>query len=407
MPQVISQVQIKRSDKTLDNLSTTKLKYGEPILLVNPANKALVIGNSSETDTIANDYFIPLETKDTLDKGYMVKGVDYVTAGQKSGETLGTKATAEGNNTAAKGDASHAEGTNTTASHKSQHVFGEYNVVDSSSAAATSRGNYVEIVGNGTAANALSNARTLDWSGNETLAGKLTLGAGPTNNLDAATKQYVDTAVAGTTQGTVTSVRVQATSPVVSSTSSAQSVSLNTTISLADNYGDTKNPYASKSKNLVLATPATAAGVPSFRALVADDIPTITKSKISDFPTSMTPTAHNHSAGDITSGTLGVARGGTGASSFTANCIIMSGSSTTAALTTRAVTNNTSTTALAANTNIPTNNTVYYGVNHRLNRASAVNAADTSYGTYMARGEALFNAETNPTVNGTISWTYE
>lgn len=43
----------------------------------------------------------------------------------------------------------------------------------------------------------------------------------------------------------------------------------------------------------------------------------------------------------------------------------------------------------------------------RLNRTTAVNAADTSYTTYMARGEALFSAETTPTVNGTIAWQYE
>ena len=72
--------------------------------------------------------------------------------------------------------------------------------------------------------------------------------------------------------GTVTSVRVQATSPVVSSTSTAQSVSLNTTISLADAYGDTKNPYSSKTKQYVLAAPAAADGVPSFRRLATDDI---------------------------------------------------------------------------------------------------------------------------------------
>lgn len=42
---------------------------------------------------------------------------------------------------------------------------------------------------------------------------------------------------------------------------------------------------------------------------------THTKSQITDFPTSMTPTAHNHAAGDITSGTLPVARGGTGVTS--------------------------------------------------------------------------------------------
>ena len=85
--------------------------------------------------------------------------------------------------------------------------------------------------------------------------------------------------------GTVTSVRVQATSPVSSSVSTAQTGSLNTTISLANGYGDTKNPYAAKAKNLVLAGPSTGSNaVPAFRALVADDIPSIPKSKISDFP---------------------------------------------------------------------------------------------------------------------------
>lgn len=44
---------------------------------------------------------------------------------------------------------------------------------------------------------------------------------------------------------------------------------------IPDNYGDTKNPYASKTKNYVLAAPSSANGVPSFRALVAADIPDI------------------------------------------------------------------------------------------------------------------------------------
>ena len=162
----------------------------------------------------------------------------------------------------------------------------------------------------------------------------------------------------------------------------------------------------SRTKNTVLAAPNGSNGAASFRALVAADIPTLTKSKISDFPTSMTPTAHNHAAGDINSGTLGVARGGTGAASFTANCVVMSGSSTTAALTTRAVTNNTSSTAIATGTNIPTMNTIYYGLNHRLNRTTAVSAADTGYTTYMVRGVALVSSATNPTYNGQITWQY-
>ena len=82
-----------------------------------------------------------------------------------------------------------------------------------------------------------------------------------------------DTGGGGGGSGTVTSVRVQATSPVVSSQSTEQTTTLNTTISLANNYGDTKNPYASKTKNYVLAAPVSANGTPSFRALDKADIP--------------------------------------------------------------------------------------------------------------------------------------
>ena len=77
-----------------------------------------------------------------------------------------------------------------------------------------------------------------------------------------------------TNAGTVTSVQVQATSPVQSSTSTEQTGSLNTTISLADAYGDTKNPYGTKSANYVLAGPSSGtASAPTFRALATSDIP--------------------------------------------------------------------------------------------------------------------------------------
>lgn len=88
--------------------------------------------------------------------------------------------------------------------------------------------------------------------------------------------------------GTVTSVRVQATSPVVSSSNAASSSTLDTTISLADGYGDTKNPYGTKTANYILAGPSSGNAVaPTFRKLVAADIPSLTKSKISDFPTNI------------------------------------------------------------------------------------------------------------------------
>ena len=81
---------------------------------------------------------------------------------------------AEGQNTTASGRYSHSQGFRTIANHQSQTALGEYNVADTSTASATTRGNYVEIVGNGTSDSSRSNARTLDWQGNETIAGDLT-----------------------------------------------------------------------------------------------------------------------------------------------------------------------------------------------------------------------------------------
>lgn len=100
----------------------------------------------------------------------------------------------EGGYTNAHGNNAHAEGLGTIAQRRSQHVFGEYNISDVTGSSTSDKGSYVEIVGNGDGLTR-SNARTLDWSGNEVLAGKLTVGTGPTNNMDVATKQYVDTAI--------------------------------------------------------------------------------------------------------------------------------------------------------------------------------------------------------------------
>jgi len=92
-------------------------------------------------------------------------------------------------------------------------------------------------------------------------------------------------------QGTVTSVT--ATSPVASSGGATPA------ISLSANYGDTLNPYASKTANYVLAAPNGSSGVPTFRAIVAADIPTLNQNT--------TGTASN------VTGTVAVANGGTGA----------------------------------------------------------------------------------------------
>ena len=88
---------------------------------------------------------------------------------------------AEGYRSSCYGHYSHAEGYAVTASSQCQHAFGKWNIADGA-------GTYVEIVGNGTDGSNPSNARTLDWSGNEVLAGKLTVGANPTANMDVVTK---------------------------------------------------------------------------------------------------------------------------------------------------------------------------------------------------------------------------
>jgi hypothetical protein len=72
---------------------------------------------------------------------------------------------------------------------------------------------------------------------------------------------------------------------------------------LASGYGDTQNPYASKTANFVLAAPNGSANVPSFRALVSADIPTLNQNT--------TGTAAGLSS------TLAVTSGGTGQTTYT------------------------------------------------------------------------------------------
>ena len=98
---------------------------------------------------------------------------------------------AEGAASVASGTNSHAEGESTIANHRNQHVFGSSNVADPSSAVADDPGTYVEIVGNGgsTAHPGRSNARTLDWDGNEALAGSLTLGMGTADEVTITAAQ--------------------------------------------------------------------------------------------------------------------------------------------------------------------------------------------------------------------------
>ena len=98
--------------------------------------------------------------------------------------------------------------------------------------------------------------------------------------------------VTAVSSGTAPVTSVSGTSPVASSGGATPA------ISLASGYGDTQNPYASKTANFVLAAPNGTAGVPTFRAVVAADIPTLNQNT--------TGTAAN------VTGIVAVANGGTG-----------------------------------------------------------------------------------------------
>jgi hypothetical protein len=81
------------------------------------------------------------------------------------------------------------------------------------------------------------------------------------------TTDGTNTSWATVSSGGVTSVT--GTSPVASSGGATPA------ISLSAGYGDTLNPYASKTANFVLSAPNGSTGVPTFRAIVAADIPTL------------------------------------------------------------------------------------------------------------------------------------
>jgi hypothetical protein len=117
-------------------------------------------------------------------------------------------------------------------------------------------------------------------------------------NLTAGTGISVTNGAGSITVANTGVTSVSGTSPVSSSGGATPA------ISLASGYGDTQNPYASKTANYFLSAPNGVAGVPTFRAIVAADIPTLNQNT--------TGTASN------VTGTVAIANGGTGQTTQTA-----------------------------------------------------------------------------------------
>ena len=129
--------------------------------------------------------------------------------------------------------------------------------------------NVLTVPNGGTGANTSTGSGSVVLSNSPTLVTPA-LGTPASGNLANCTFPTLN-------QNTTGSAGSLANSLTISSPLSGTSFNGNsaTTIALSANYGDTQNPYASKTANYILASPNGSAGVPTFRAIVAADIPTL------------------------------------------------------------------------------------------------------------------------------------
>ena len=241
--------------------ANAKADYSFVTIAANGTN--LVADAASDTLTItsamANGIFVTANsTTDTLDIGLLNTGV---TAGTYGDSTTVGQFTVD------------AKGRLTTASNvairaATTSVSGIVQLEDSTSSTSTTTAatpNAVKsayVLASGKIAS-VSITTTAPMTGGST-------GSSFTLGMPAATTSvngYLTSTDWNTFNGKVTSV--SATAPVSSTGGTTPA------ISLSSGYGDTQNPYASKTANYVLAAPDGTAGVPTFRAVVAADIPTL------------------------------------------------------------------------------------------------------------------------------------
>ena len=252
---------------TLGNASTS-------VISVNTTLKSVAEGNS----TTASDQAAHAEGYSTTASAPRAHAEGY------SNTASGTDSHAEGSNNVASGIESHVEGTHNIASSQAQHVGGRYNVEDS-------QGTYAEIIGNGTVGTGgvavRSNARTLDWNGNAWHAGEVSAtehvsgGSDVTHNLTEKLDEsdYLEGLTWDTLGGKYTWDELGGTTSTGSDTTT-------TNLHLVKPAGSSHVDVSKINGNMDILDTAVAGKAAS---------------------------NHNHAASDIT-GQLGVANGGTGAS---------------------------------------------------------------------------------------------
>lgn len=126
-----------------------------------------------------------------------------------------------------------------------------------------------------------------------------------------------------------------------------------------------------------------------------------TKAKLSG----KSDTGHTHATTDITSGTLGVARGGTGASTFASGTALIGNG--TGAITTRNITNMTALGYIAYNANLMTTNTLaYWNGSYNENGTSNLTYCNRgAFGTIVTKNTSDYLSSAGGTVTGEITST--
>lgn len=170
----INETNLNHMDQGIFDLTYVKAEKNDAVF-VNSISLDRKAGTTVGLDSVAAGYdteatgpsSVAIGTNTSAKNGQAV-------AGGYNSKALGNTSLALGTHCITRLNAaeSQAIGNNCIAGSANQMVFGQYNVEDTT-------GTYAEIVGNGSSGNE-SNARTLDWQGNETIAGDFTNGNGET-----------------------------------------------------------------------------------------------------------------------------------------------------------------------------------------------------------------------------------